>query len=143
MNFLCRSFMFLVRGIMLRCLQNGFTLSNLFLNSIVRIERFMHLSVLSKYLFGAPPHTGVPYSIYSFEKELQMVLRESCCRQLLSFLRMSMPLFNLLLICLIVYTNLIIYQYILLGIWLCLWVLVLGSIYIFIYIFIYLYRFEM
>ena len=52
MNFPCRSFTFLVRGSMLRCL-----------NSIVRIERFMHLSILSKYLLGAPLHASVPYSI--------------------------------------------------------------------------------
>ena len=65
MSFPCRSLMFLVRGSMLRCLQDGFTLSNLFLNRIVRIERFMHLSVLSKYLFGAPPHVCFPYSLYN------------------------------------------------------------------------------
>ena len=34
-NFLCRSCMVLVRGSMLKCLQNGFTLSCLFLNNIV------------------------------------------------------------------------------------------------------------
>ena len=44
-------------------------------------------------------HPTQAYSIYSFKNELQMVLRESCCRQLLSFLRMLISLFNLLLIC--------------------------------------------
>ena len=62
--------MFLVRGSMLRLLKNGFTLSYLFLNNIVRIERFMYLSILSKYLFVAPPHASVPYSIYGFKNEL-------------------------------------------------------------------------
>ena len=62
--------MFLVRGSMLRSLKNGFTLSYLFLNNIVRTERFMHLSILSKYLYGAPPHASVPYSINGFKNEL-------------------------------------------------------------------------
>ena len=74
-------------------------MSNLFLNSIVRIERFMHLSILSKYLFGAPPHAIVQYSIYGFRNELQMLLWESCCRELLRFFRIPIPLLNLLLIC--------------------------------------------
>ena len=97
MNFPCRNFMFLVRGSILRCLQNGFTLSYLVLTSIVRIERFMYLSILSKYLFGAPLHASVPYLIQGFKDELQILLRESCCWQLLIFFRISKPLFGLLI----------------------------------------------
>ena len=68
--------MFFVRGSMLRCLKNGFILSYLFLNNIVCIERFMHLPILSKYLYGAPPHASVPYSIYGFKNKWLKAVQE-------------------------------------------------------------------